>query len=77
MEKVDSGTLTGLNEGYELSGLRKINVVLGKNGSGKSRMLRDLDAKLVGEAVDRKAKYITPERGGPLIYEPSSVSEKR
>ena len=75
MEEVENAKLTGHEEGYELSGLRKINVVLGKNGCGKSRMLRDLEEKLFrdtkGEQAKKKVKYITPERGGLLIYQPS------
>lgn len=43
----------------------RFTIVLGKNGSGKSTLLRSLDAN------DPAVKYITPERGGTLKYEPS------
>ncbi len=56
---------------YSLNNLSRINVVLGKNGCGKSRMLRQLDS---GLAAPNIAKYITPERGGSVIYEPGIES---
>ena len=56
---------------YSLNNLSKINVVLGKNGCGKSRMLRQLDSGLEAPNI---ARYITPERGGSVIYEPGTES---
>jgi ABC-type multidrug transport system ATPase subunit len=44
----------------------RINVLMGKNGSGKSTLLRQLRRSLPSERV----KYITPERGGAMKYEP-------
>jgi len=56
--------------GYTLRNLNKINIVLGKNGCGKSTMLRLVVQGLLGQSqVYGKTKYITPERGGSLIYE--------
>jgi energy-coupling factor transporter ATP-binding protein EcfA2 len=55
--------------GYTLKDLRKINVVLGKNGCGKSTMLRQIEQGLTSQGqVYGKSRYITPERGGTLIY---------
>ncbi|MFB6307594.1 MAG: hypothetical protein ABEH43_11540 [Flavobacteriales bacterium] len=52
-------------ETYHLTGLSKINVLLGKNGSGKSSLL-----KKIGEEAERRedcfGNYVTPERGGVL-----------
>ena len=56
--------------GYTLRNLNKINIVLGKNGTGKSNMLRCLEQGFSSNAQNYgKTKYITPERGGSLIYE--------
>jgi energy-coupling factor transporter ATP-binding protein EcfA2 len=54
---------------YELNGLAEINVLLGKNGCGKSTLLKLFDTHLMGEEVGL-VKYITPERGGLLTYQP-------
>ncbi len=53
---------------YTLRGLSHVNVVLGKNGCGKSTLLKALDQHLSGAELGRK-KYVTPERGGVLVYE--------
>ncbi|MDP2684736.1 MAG: AAA family ATPase [bacterium] len=56
--------------GYTLRNLNKINIILGKNGCGKSTMLRLVEQGLIGQSQSYgKTKYITPERGGSLIYE--------
>lgn len=44
-------------------GLTNINVLLGRNGSGKSRFLRRLDSELAGKS-DFNVRYISPERSG-------------
>jgi energy-coupling factor transporter ATP-binding protein EcfA2 len=49
---------------------RRINFLLGKNGCGKSRSLRQLDETLRTDAT-WFVKYITPERGGTLSYNPN------
>lgn len=51
----------------KLTNLALINVILGKNGCGKSSILRLLDGSNVGWS---NIKYITPERGGEMSYEP-------
>lgn len=58
-----------LGDGHRLSGLGTINVILGKNGSGKSTLLRLMDKSLSRNASC--IRYITPERGGELIYDGS------
>lgn len=56
--------------GYTLRNLNKINIVLGKNGCGKSIMFRLVEQGLSSQLQTYgKTKYITPERGGSLIYE--------
>lgn len=49
----------------ELVNNAKFTVLLGKNGSGKSTLLRRIDS-----SGQFSTKYITPERGGTLKYEP-------
>ena len=55
--------------GYTLRDFNKINIVLGKNGCGKSTLLRQIEQGLAGQNGYGKTKYITPERGGSLVYE--------
>ncbi|MDB2396185.1 AAA family ATPase [Planktomarina temperata] len=49
----------------KLSNLGTFNLLLGKNGSGKSTILRNLDNALTGKG---KVVYVAPERGGILSY---------
>ena len=44
-----------------LRNLGTFNLLLGKNGSGKSTILRNLDNALTGKG---KVVYLAPERGG-------------
>lgn len=62
-------TLTA--SGYTLKNVNTINVILGKNGCGKSTLLRTLEQALPSLTGFGKCKYITPERGGTLVYEAS------
>lgn len=56
--------------GYTLKNLNKINILLGKNGCGKSYLLRQVERGLSSKIdIFGKTKYITPERGGSLVYE--------
>lgn len=60
------------NDKYSLKNLGKVNVILGKNGCGKSTLLKEIETYL--QSDDRtygKIKYISPERGGVLNYDPS------
>ena len=56
--------------GYSLKNIGKINILMGKNGCGKSTVLRMLDSGL-SRTEFGNIKYISPERGGFLTYEPS------
>ena len=49
---------------YELISLKRFTILLGKNGAGKSTLLRSIDQSQLN------TRYITPERGGELKYEP-------
>ena len=48
-----------IGDGYRVSGDAKFNVILGKNGSGKSTMLRQMDQHF-GQR-NGCVRYITPE----------------
>lgn len=52
----------------KFKGLTKINVLLGKNGTGKSTLLRSFDQNKQSLPDFGTARYITPERGGELQY---------
>ena len=56
---------------YTLKNLDKINIILGKNGCGKSILLRKVEEGIAQQGGDiyGKTRYITPERGGSLTYE--------
>ena len=56
---------------FTLTGLDKINVILGKNGCGKSFLLKAVDQSIHGRVGFGKVRYISPERGGFLQYEPN------
>lgn len=55
--------------GYSLLGLDRLNVLLGKNGCGKSYLLRQIEQGLRGQAQYGIVRYISPERGGFPQYE--------
>lgn len=52
-----------------LDNLSHINVVLGKNGCGKSYLLKKVEQGLAGQPGVGRVRYISPERGGFLKYE--------
>ena len=56
-----------LGNGIHITCEDTINVVLGKNSSGKSTLLRLMDQKLNEQGAC--VRYITPERGGELKFE--------
>jgi predicted ATPase len=57
--------------GYTLNQLNKINAILGKNGCGKSTALKKVQEALENDQAFGNTKYITPERGGSLKYDPN------
>jgi len=56
---------------FSLENLGKVNIILGKNGCGKSVLLRDIETYSRTNANENfgKISYITPERGGILEYD--------
>jgi len=60
--------LVSLNS-YNLRGLARKNILLGKNGCGKSRLLKVSEQALRGRAEIGALRYLSPERGGFLQYE--------
>ena len=55
----------------ELINTTKINIILGKNGCGKSSILRILDAQSLiidDTKYEGNKRYISPERGGVVLY---------
>ncbi|MCW0436157.1 ATP-binding protein [Xanthomonas sacchari] len=50
-------------DGALLTELTNINVILGRNGAGKSRFLRNLDSGLA-HSPDYYIRYVSPERAG-------------
>jgi len=55
--------------GFTLKGLGPINVLLGKNGCGKSYLLRKIEQGVRGHDGYGMVKYLSPERGGVTKYE--------
>lgn len=51
-------------------GLGRRNVLLGKNGCGKSQTLRQLEQAIQRVENFGVVRYLSPERGGQLAYEP-------
>lgn len=47
-----------------LSGLNNINIIMGRNGAGKSRFLRDIDAMASQNKQQFYVRYVSPERAG-------------
>ncbi|MCW6536287.1 AAA family ATPase [Sphingomonas lycopersici] len=46
-----------------LTGLNNISVIVGRNGAGKSRFLRDIEST-IGQAAEFHIRYVSPERAG-------------
>ena len=57
--------------GFSLRALASINVILGKNGCGKSYLQKEIERGLQDREGFGKIRYISPERGGLLQYEPN------
>lgn len=47
-----------------LRNLNNINVIMGRNGAGKSRFLRDIEQAISGDSQKFYARYVSPERAG-------------
>lgn len=54
-------------EGISLRNLAKNNVIIGKNGCGKSHILKSAE-KLIDKENFGLVRYVSPERGGQLNY---------
>ncbi len=50
-------------KGITFKGLNRVNIILGRNGSGKSRLLREFD-KMMSKDANFRVRYVTPERAG-------------
>jgi AAA ATPase domain len=48
----------------ELLNISNVNIILGRNGSGKSRFLRALDIALSADSKNYNVRYISPGRAG-------------
>jgi len=55
---------------WTLRGLNRINVVLGRNGAGKSQLLRKLR-----DASPASSHYVVPERSGDITFEAGLMLE--
>lgn len=47
-----------------LSGLNNINIIMGRNGAGKSRFLRDIEEMASRSKQQFHVRYVSPERAG-------------
>jgi predicted ATPase len=56
--------------GFSFRNLTKFNILLGKNGCGKSFILKRSEEALNAKQEIGKVRYISPERGGILSYDP-------
>jgi DNA repair ATPase RecN len=56
---------------YSLKNISGMNVILGKNGCGKSHLLKVVSQQLRGRADAGLVRYISPESAGYAVYEPS------
>lgn len=55
--------------GFSLKNLSSINVILGKNGCGKSFLLKSIEQNVKAIGSVGNTRYISPERGGFVSYE--------
>jgi hypothetical protein len=47
-----------------LQNINQVNVILGRNGAGKSRFLRGLDSGMANAPKEYRVSYVSPERAG-------------
>lgn len=57
--------------GFTLNSLSEKNVILGKNGCGKSYLMTHVEQAIRGQNQYGEVRYISPERGGILEYNAS------
>lgn len=62
---MDYNGLTGFN----LHNLGNKNIILGKNGCGKSHLLKAIETSFRNKEGIGKVRYISPERAGFVVYE--------
>ncbi|MGX8012697.1 hypothetical protein ACVDG8_028855 [Mesorhizobium sp. ORM8.1] len=55
--------------GFTLTNIGKISVILGKNGCGKSHLMKAIEQTIQGQNGFGNIRYISPERGGAIVYE--------
>ena len=71
LEAIEDLTVANLR----LKNLGQLNIILGKNGCGKSTVLRQIDTSLPKTSnIYGTIRYLSPQRGGVLRYEPSVES---
>jgi len=58
-------------DGQKLTQLGKINLIVGRNGCGKSTALKRIDQRFARAPKAPPVRYITPERAGVLQYDPN------
>lgn len=56
---------------FSLKNISEMNVILGKNGCGKSHLLKAVTQQLRGKPYAGLVRYISPERAGYAVYEPN------
>lgn len=64
--------LTGSNA--FLKGLNNINVIMGRNGSGKSRFLRAIENSISRDKAEFYVRYVSPERAGSFKRDGSIIT---
>ena len=60
--------------GFSLKNLGQKNIIIGKNGCGKSFLLKAIEQEIKVAGI-QKVRYISPERGGELLYDASLDQE--
>lgn len=57
--------------GFSLKEVNRVNIILGKNGCGKSYLLKEVEKAFRALPNIGQVRYVSPERAGFLQYEPS------
>jgi ABC-type cobalamin/Fe3+-siderophores transport system ATPase subunit len=63
--------VNGVSKPLKITGLNKINVFFGKNGTGKSSFLRN-----IYQSDDANNHLVVPERGGDIIYSSGHLDQE-